>query len=106
MEKLGYVLLILAATATPASPQRSAQAYIQAIRFWSFGDVTRVVIQTQGNYRLTSDQIEKPWRVYFDLSGAMPRTGGQLGVQRRIINDQRVKEMRVAQVSRGKTRIV
>src|SRR5581483_9563995 len=65
-------LLALFASAGFAHGQNAASARVQGIRFWSFGDITRVVIQTQGNYRLASDQIENPSRAYFDLAGLRP----------------------------------
>lgn len=79
---------------------------VQAIRFWSFGDVTRVAIQTQGEYKLFSDQIEHPPRVYFDLTGARPPAAVHHGVQVIDIKDRLVKQIRVAEVTPGKTRIV
>jgi N-acetylmuramoyl-L-alanine amidase len=83
-----------------------AQSRVEAIRFWSFGDVTRVAIQTQGEYKLASDQIPNPYRLYFDLSGLRPPPNAHRGIQTIPVNDQRVKEIRVAEVSPGKTRIV
>ncbi len=79
---------------------------MQAIRFWSFGDVTRVAIQTDGDYKLFSDQIEKPPRVYFDLTGLRPPSAAHRGVQVVEIKDRLVKQIRVAEVSPGKTRVV
>lgn len=83
-----------------------AQSRVEAIRFWSFGDVTRVAIQTQGDYKLVSDQIPNPYRLYFDLSGLRPPANAHRGMQTILVNDHRVKEIRVAEVSPGKTRIV
>ena len=37
---------------------------VEGIRFWSFGDVTRVAVETSGDYTLYSEQIEKPNRVF------------------------------------------
>jgi N-acetylmuramoyl-L-alanine amidase len=79
---------------------------VEAIRFWSFGDVTRIAIQTQGDYKLVSDQIPNPYRLYFDLNGLRPPASAHRGVQTIPVNDHRVKEIRVAEVSPGKTRIV
>lgn len=106
MYKCGSVLLVCAAIATTAGAQTGTKPHIQAIRFWSFGDVTRVAVQTQGPYTLSFDQVEKPARVFFDLTGLRPQSSSHVGLQRSMINDQRVKEMRVAQVSAGRTRIV
>ena len=96
--------LAILATAITAYSQGASR--IQGIRYWSFGDVTRIAIQTQGGYKLTSDQIENPSRAYFDLAGLRPPSTLHRGVQRIVVNDQRVREIRVAEVSPGKTRIV
>jgi N-acetylmuramoyl-L-alanine amidase len=99
-------LLTLLAATLSANAQGTSLPHIQDVRFWSFGDITRIVVQTQGNYKLTSDQIENPSRVYFDLAGLRPSANSRLGLRRLIVHDRRVKEIRIAQVSAGKTRIV
>ncbi len=86
--------------------QPAASPRVEAIRFWSFGDVTRVAVETQGDYKLFSDQIEKPARVYFDLTGLRPPATAHHGIQTIEIKDRLVKEIRVAEVSPGKTRLV
>lgn len=86
--------------------QSTAPARVQAVRFWSFGDVTRVAIQTEGEYKLFSDQIENPARLYFDLTGLLPPPAAHRGVQAIQVNDRLVKQIRIAEVSPGKTRIV
>jgi N-acetylmuramoyl-L-alanine amidase len=89
-----------------SSNQSSNTARVQAIRFWSFGDVTRVAIQTDGEYKLQSDQIENPPRVYFDLTGLRPPAAAHRGMETIQVGDHRVKQIRVAEVSPGRTRIV
>ena len=79
---------------------------MEAIRFWSFGDVTRIAIQTQGNYKILTDQIERPYRVYFDLNGIRPPATAHHGIQTIPVGDKRLKQIRVAEVSPGRTRIV
>ena len=86
--------------------QTGSPAHVQAVRFWSFGDVTRVAIQTDGDYKLFSDQIEKPPRVYFDLTGLRPPVTAHHGMQIVEIKDRLVKQIRLAEVSPGKTRVV
>jgi N-acetylmuramoyl-L-alanine amidase len=76
---------------------------VQDIRYWSFGDVTRIVVQTHGEYRLTSEEIGAPPKIYFDLAGLVP---SHRGIQRTIVNDRRISEIHIAQVTPGKTRIV
>lgn len=103
-------LAALAVTQTLFSSLGGAQTakrpHVEAIRFWSFGDVTRVVVQTQGDYRYTSDQVDKPARAYFDLNGLQPSSLVRPGMQRIAVGDRRVKQIRVAEVSPGKTRLV
>ena len=50
-----------------------SDARVDAIRVWSFGDVTRVAVETQGAYRFTSEAVDNPSRIYFDLNGLRPR---------------------------------
>jgi N-acetylmuramoyl-L-alanine amidase len=94
-----------AATLT-ANAQPAGSARVQDVRFWSFGDVTRVVIQTQGDYKLTSDQIDNPARAYFDFAGLRPPASLRGGVQRIAVHDNQVTEIRIAQVAPGRTRVV
>ena len=103
------VLFSLAAAAvcsTGAAAPVAARARVEAIRYWSFGDVTRVAVQTEGDYRLTSDQVENPARIFFDLSGLRAPITVHHGAETIRVNDRRIKQIRVAEVSPGKTRIV
>lgn len=86
--------------------QSGTAARVQAIRFWSFGDVTRVAIETEGDYKLFSDQVEKPPRIYFDLTGLRPPATAHHGSQTIEIKDRLVKQIRIAEVLPGKTRVV
>ncbi|MGA8028069.1 MAG: N-acetylmuramoyl-L-alanine amidase, partial [Bryobacteraceae bacterium] len=95
-------LLLFAA----GSPAQTPTPRVQAIRFWCFGDVTRVAIQTQGDYKLISDQIEKPSRLYFDLIGLRPPLTARHGMETIQVGDHRVKQIRLAEVSPKKIRIV
>lgn len=100
--------LALALTASGAS-RSSVQVVtprVEAIRFWSFGDVTRIAIQTYGEYTLAKDQIEHPSRVYFDLNGLRPPSSSHSGVQTVQVGDRQVKQIRIAEVSPRRTRIV
>ena len=67
---------IVAATALCAQQPRVAapasEPRIEAIRFWSFGDVTRVAIEIKGEYRLAADRLDSPPRLVFDLKGLRP----------------------------------
>jgi N-acetylmuramoyl-L-alanine amidase len=103
------ILTILAAAIVVvphASGQRAGVARIEGIRFWSFGDVTRIAIETSGEYKLSTDQIENPSRVYFDLNGLHAPSTSHAGMQTIPVDDRRIKQIRLAEVASGKTRIV
>ncbi len=82
------------------------QSRVEAVRYWSFGDVTRIAVQTEGDYTLASDQIDNPHRVYFDLNGLRPPATMHRGMQTILVRDRLVRQIRIAEVSPGRTRIV
>ncbi len=101
-----FAALLLTQTLLNSPATAQTAAHIEAVRFWSFGDVTRIAVQTQGSYRVVSDQVDRPARVYFDLIGLRPPSSPHRGVQTIAVSDRRVKQIRVAEVSPGKTRLV
>jgi len=94
------VASLLTAQNQPRSPR------VESIRFWSFGDVTRVAIETSGDYKLYSESIEKPNRVFFDLTGLQPPSSARRGMQTIPVGDHRIRQIRVARLTENKTRIV
>lgn len=100
------VFPLMLAVACAGGQGTSNSSHVEAIRFWSFGDVTRIAIQTSGEYQLVTDQVPKPARVYFDFTGLRPPGSNHNGVQVIPVNDRRLKQIRVAEVSPGKTRVV
>ncbi len=93
--------------AVPACfPQATDSPRIEAIRFWSFGDVTRIAIETRGEFKIHTEQIDGPPRLFFDLSGIHPPVGHKKGVQSIQVQDALVKQIRVAETMPGVTRIV
>lgn len=95
----------LLAPSVPAAQTYSAPR-VQAIRFWSFGNVTRVAIQTDGPYRLKSDQIQTPPRLYFDLEGLRAPNAALRGLETIPVGDQLLKQIRVAHIGSLTTRVV
>ncbi len=93
-------------SALPLQPQVVVDGRVQAVRYWSFGDVTRIAIQTQGLYRLSHDQIDNPARAFFDLSGLRPPSAAHRGFETISVNDRRVKQIRIAPLSGNATRVV
>jgi N-acetylmuramoyl-L-alanine amidase len=86
--------------------ETAGNARVDAVRFWSFGDVTRIAIETQGAYRFTSEAVDNPSRIFFDLNGLRPPSTVHHGMQTISVGDHRIKQIRVAEVIPGTTRIV
>src|SRR5689334_25164031 len=84
----------------------STDPHIEAIRFWSFGDVTRVAIETHGDYKLTFDHLDSPPRLFFDLRGLRPPVSSQRGIQTFAVGDRLIKQIRVAETEQGVSREV
>jgi N-acetylmuramoyl-L-alanine amidase len=95
--------LILAAALSGQTATQPLQ--ITAIRFWSLSDVTRVAIETNGDFEYKSDRIPNPDRLFFDLHGARPHLGGK-GITVKQVGDKLLKRVRVAENVPGVTRVV
>ena len=96
-------LLSLAGVSQAPAP---GEARIVSIRFWSWGDVTRIAIETKGEYKLQSDQLESPPRLYFDLIGLLPTEPTHRKQQVIPVQDRLIKQIRVAETAPDVTRIV
>src|SRR6266436_968044 len=62
----------------------SQQLEVTAVRFWTFSEVTRIAIETNGEFRFRSDRLENPQRLFFDLLATKPRMGVKGGQGSRI----------------------
>ena len=49
-----------------------------AVRFWSLGEVTRIAVETDGDFEVRSDHLENPDRIFFDLTGTKPASAQNL----------------------------
>ena len=58
--------LLLAWTGA-VSPASSPQLEVTAVRFWTLSEVTRIAIETNGEFRFRSDHLYNPDRLFFDL---------------------------------------
>ena len=79
--------------------------HITAVRFWSLGDVTRIAIESDGDFTIRSDRLENPDRLFFDLVGAKPNLGSK-GTTVIPVSDALVRQIRVAETQHGVTRVV
>ncbi len=75
------------------------------MRFWSLGGVTRIAIETDGDFQLKTDHLDNPDRIFYDLSGTKPAlTNKSLTVI--PVSDHFVKQIRVAEPQHNVTRVV
>ncbi|MDQ6704706.1 MAG: N-acetylmuramoyl-L-alanine amidase [Acidobacteriota bacterium] len=95
----------MCAAASLVAESRLAPLEVTDVRFWSLGAVTRVAIETNGEFRYQSDHIYNPERIFFDLIGAKPRIGGRR-LTTREVGDGLLKRIRVAETIPGVTRVV
>jgi N-acetylmuramoyl-L-alanine amidase len=100
----GAALLLLAITGVVAADLPDAH-HVTAVRFWSLGAVTRIAIQTDGDFQVKTDHLENPDRIFFDLAGTKPTlTHKSLTVI--PVSDRFVKQIRVAEPQHNVTRVV
>jgi N-acetylmuramoyl-L-alanine amidase len=97
--------LAISVTMLFAQEERASVHSVTAIRSWSLIDATRIVVEVSGNFRLRSDRLHNPERVYFDIVGARPRLDSKRNWSSDI-RDKLVDRVRVAETVPGTTRIV
>ena len=104
MSCLAAVLLVFISSGALAG-QTGETHHVNAVRFWSLGEVTRIAIETDGDFRVHSDRLEDPDRIFFDLSGTRPNLGSKT-MTVIPVSDRFVRQIRVAEPQRNTTRVV
>lgn len=87
-----------------AGPARG-QISVTDVRCWSFGDVTRVAVETTGEFTYKYQQLSNPDRIYFDILDSRQQVSAET-IHAIDVNDGLVRQIRVAQNRRDTTRIV
>jgi len=100
---LGRLALLLAASTGLLSAE--SERHVTAVRFWSLGDVTRVAIETDGQFEVLSDHLSNPERVFFDLTGTKPTLSAKT-VTILKVGDKLIDQIRVAEPRKNVTRVV
>jgi N-acetylmuramoyl-L-alanine amidase len=100
--RAGALLLLAVSLSLAADPDVH---HVTAVRFWSLGAVTRIAIQTDGDFQVKSDRLDNPDRLFFDLSGTRPMLGRK-GMTVIPVSDHFVKQIRVAEPQSSVTRVV
>jgi len=102
--KLRALLLPFLIAAGLAAADRD-ETHVTAVRFWSLGEVTRIAVESDGDFTVRSDRLENPDRLFFDLVGTKPKLGGK-GITTIPVSDALVRQIRVAETQHGVTRVV
>jgi N-acetylmuramoyl-L-alanine amidase len=79
--------------------------HVTAVRFWSLGAVTRIAIETDGDFEVKSDRLDNPDRLFFDLSPTKPNLS-QKSLTVIPVSDRLVRQIRVAEPQHNITRVV
>ena len=79
-------------------------ASVTAVRHWSLGDVTRIVVEVSGDFHYRSDRLHNPERIYFDIVNARNALGVRFYAEN--VSDPVVNRIRVAEANPGTTRVV
>ncbi len=100
----GCALLVLALGVCLAAGAAEPH-HVTAVRFWSLGGVTRIAIETDGDFEVKSDRLDNPDRLFFDLAGTRP-TLSQKSMTVIPVQDHFVRQIRVAEPQHNVTRVV
>ncbi len=97
--------LLLLAVSSAIGANVAEPHHVTAVRFWSLDGVTRIAIQTDGDFQVKTDHLDNPDRIFFDLAGTKPAlTHKALTVI--PVSDRFVKQIRVAEPQPNVTRVV
>lgn len=98
-------LLALWAMVGPVAGKTAGDLQVTAVRYWTLGDVTRVAIETNGEFTYKWDRLNNPDRLFFDIVAARPNVAGKR-VTNRQVKDQFLRQIRIAETVPGRTRVV
>jgi len=97
------VFLAVSAAGAPAPPSATV---VREVRFWTLGDITRVVIEASEEFSYKADRVPDPDRVFFDLPNTMVRLDNNRRHAAIPVNDPRLKQIRIAETVPGTSRVV
>ena len=100
---LGAAWLAGAASARAESP--GLETKVSGVRFWSLGGVTRIAIEVNSDFHVTSGRLPNPDRLFFDIQNARPDPPIK-GMKVIPVGDALIKQIRVAEPVANTTRVV
>src|SRR5258708_25878325 len=105
LQPVQYLLGAVLLTAGLWAGDPSETHHVTAVRFWSLGDVTRIAVETDGEFVVHSDRLDNPIRLFYDLVGTRPTLGSK-AMTVIPVSDRLLRQIRVAETQRNVTRIV
>jgi N-acetylmuramoyl-L-alanine amidase len=103
---VGALLLIALGTLGPSLASDLQPPHrVTAVRFWSLKGVTRIAIETDGDFELKWDRLDNPDRLFFDLIGTRPKLSGK-SITVIPVGDHLLQRIRVAEPQHDVTRVV
>ena len=87
-----------------AEPRSGHLPRVTGIRHWSTPDYTRVAIDVESDVKFSSQRIDSPARIFFDLRDT--KLASTLVGKSFDVDDGFLKKVRVAQFAPGRTRVV
>jgi N-acetylmuramoyl-L-alanine amidase len=105
MKRALIPLLALLAAGQPGPIRGAELLQVTAVRSWSLSEVTRVVIEVNGEFDFRSERAHNPERIFFDVRNSRPQINGHRFFSA-IVDDKLVKKVRVAEPQTGVTRVV
>jgi N-acetylmuramoyl-L-alanine amidase len=97
--------LLLLAVGGAIAADLAEPHHVTAVRFWSLGGVTRIAIETDGDFQVKTDHLDNPDRIFFDLAGTKPALNHK-SMTVIPVSDRFVKQIRVAEPQHNITRVV
>ncbi len=92
-------------TKTTSAKGSPSTGKVTSVRFWSLGDVTRVSIEVSSEFKVYSERLSEPDRLFFDIHGARPAMM-EKGMHVIPVGDALLKQIRIAESQPGVTRVV
>jgi N-acetylmuramoyl-L-alanine amidase len=78
---------------------------VTSVKFWTLGETTRIAIEVSGEFKVHSERLSNPERLFFDLRGTTPEMARK-GMFSLPVNDSLLTQIRVARTQTDVTRVV
>jgi len=97
---------VLFVTVLAAQVEPQPAVAVTAVRHWVQGEVVRIAIEVNGEFRFRGDRLHNPERVYFDLAETRPRLDDKPYWSENLPAGSLVARVRLAQTTPSVTRVV